>query len=109
MDLELRFDGLAEEVLDAVAEVQVDDLAMADAPAGPGRTTSGAFTVSPERPTVRLSVDLEDRPRGYEPGLLVTVRGRTADGRRVEFLNTAATRLPGPGGAPVAVALSRIS
>jgi hypothetical protein len=109
MDLDLRFDGLTEDVLDAVADVRIDDLAMADAPSGPDRTTSAPFTVSPDRPSLRLSVEVRERAGAYEPGLIVTVRGRTADGRRVEFLNTAATRLPGTGEGPVRVALSRIS
>lgn len=108
MDLDLRFDGLTEDVLDAVADVQIDDLAMADAPSGPDRTTSAPFTVSPDRPSVRLSVDVEDRAGSYEPGVVVSVRGRTADGRSVEFLNTAATRLPVTGDRPVSVALTRI-
>ena len=108
MDLELCFDGLAEPVLDAVADVRIDDLAMADAPAGPESATSGSFAVFPDRPSVRVSVDLRHGAGGYEPGVIVTVRGRTAGGRRVAFLNPAGTRLSEPGGGPVRVALSRI-
>jgi hypothetical protein len=106
LDLELCFDGLAEPVLDAVADVRIDDLAMADAPAGPESATSGSFAVFPERPSVRVSVDV--RAGGYEPGVIVTVRGRTAGGRRVAFLNPAGTRLSAPGVGPVRVAMSLI-
>ena len=35
MELELRFIGLVEDVIDAQAEVQVQDLGIADAPADP--------------------------------------------------------------------------
>ena len=108
MDLELRFDGLAEEVVDAVADIQVDDLGMADAPPGLTRTTTRSFAVSPERPTVRVAVDVGDVAGAYEPALVVTVRGHTAGGRRVEFFNTAATPLRATGAGPVRVALSRI-
>lgn len=108
MDLDLLFDGLTEDLLDAVADVRIDDLAMADAPSGTDGTTSAPFTVSPGQPSLRVSVAVGDRAGPYEPGLIVTVRGRTADGRRVEFLNTAATRVPATGEGPVRVALSRI-
>jgi hypothetical protein len=107
MDLELRFDGLAEDVVDAEAEVQVLDLGTADAPPDPTVATVPPFSVSPDRPSVRVTVDLP-AGTGYEPGLLVRVRGRTAGDGRVEFFNTAATPLPGPATGPVRVVLSRI-
>ena len=107
MDLELRFDGLAEELLDAVVHVGVDDLAMAGTTPDPFRVTADPLSVSPQQPCVRLCVDLP-AAGGYEPGLVVHVRGRTADGRPVEFFNTAATALPRTGEGPVRVALSRI-
>jgi hypothetical protein len=108
MDLELRFDGLAEEVVDAEAEVQVLDLGMADAPPDPTVATAPSFSVSPDHPSVRVTVDLPAAGSGYEPGLLVRVRGRTAGDGRIEFFNTAATPLPGPVTGPVRVVLSRI-
>jgi hypothetical protein len=40
--------------------------------------------------------------------VIVTVRGRTAGGRRVAFLNPAGTRLSAPGEGPVRVAMSLI-
>lgn len=108
MDLELRFEGLAEDLLDAVVDIGVDDLAMAGVLPEPFRAHADRFAVSPSEPCVRLRVDLSGTARGYEPGLVVHVRGRTADGRPVEFFNTAATALPRTGGGPVRVALSRI-
>jgi hypothetical protein len=108
MDLELRFEALAEDLLDAVVDIGVDDLAMAGAPPDPFRATAGRFAVSAHEPCVRLRVDLSGAAAGYEPGLVVHVRGRTADGRLVEFFNTAATALPRTGAGPVRVALSRI-
>lgn len=108
MDLELRFDGLVEDVVDAEAEVQVLDLGMADAPPDPTVATVPSFSVSPRRPSVRVTVDLP-AGSGYEPGLLVRVRGRTADDGRIEFFNTAATPVSGPTTGPVRVVLSRIT
>jgi hypothetical protein len=107
MDLELRFDGLSEELLDAVVDLGVDDLAMAGTTPEPFRAAAAPFAVSPRQPCVRLRIDLP-AAGGYEPGLVVHVRGRTADGRPVEFFNTAATALPPAGEEPVRVALSRI-
>ena len=105
MELELRFDGLAEDVVDARVDVQVQDLAMADAPPDPTVATAPSFSVSAAHPSVRVSVDLPAGP-GHDPGLLVRVRGRTAGDGRVEFFNTGATRLAPRG--PVRVVLSRI-
>lgn len=105
MELELRFDGLAEDVVDARVDVQIRDLAMADAPPDPTVATAPSFSVSAAHPSVMVSVDLP-AGSGYEPGLLVRVRGRTADDGRVEFFNTRATRLAPAG--PVQVVLSRI-
>lgn len=109
MELELRLGGLTEEVREAVADVQLVDLGTADAPGGPTVTTAASFTVSPTSPSARIWVDLP-APGGYEPGVVVRVRGRTARGERVEFLNTGTTPLPGrPVGAAVPVVLSRIT
>jgi hypothetical protein len=63
--------------------------------------------VSPASPSVRITVDLPTNG-GYEPGLLVRVRGRTAHEGRVEFFNTGATPLHGGPDGPVQVVLSRI-
>ncbi len=106
MELELRFDGLSEDLVDAEADVQVLDLGMADAPADPAVTTVRAFSVSPDRPTVRVTVDLPAAPGGYEPGLAVRVRGRTASDARIQFFNTRTTPLTD---GPVQVVLSRIT
>jgi hypothetical protein len=105
MELVLRFDGLAEDVVDATVDVQVQDLGMADAPPDPTVATAQSFSVSAASPSVRVTVDLPVAA-GYEPGLLVRVRGRTAGDGRVEFFNTGATRLAPAG--PVQVVLSRI-
>ena len=106
MELELRFDGLSEDLVDAQADVQLLDLAMADAPADPSVTTVRAFSVSPDRPTVRVTVDLPVAPGGYEPGLAVRVRGRTASDAPIQFFNTRTTPLTD---GPVRVVLSRIT
>jgi len=106
MELELRFDGLAEDVVDAQADVQVLDLGMADAPPDPSVATVRPFSVSPDRPSVRVTVDLPAAPGGYEPGLAVRVRGRTAADAPIEFFNTRTTPLTD---GPVQVVLSRIS
>jgi hypothetical protein len=42
MDLELLFDGLDDDVLDAVVDVRVADLAVADAPGDGATATAGA-------------------------------------------------------------------
>lgn len=109
MELELRFDGLEEDVVDAHAEVQVQDLGVADAPADPTVATAPSFSVSPARPTVRVTVDLPSGEGTYEPGLVVHVRGRTARDERVEFFNTTATPLTTRPDGPVQVVLSRIT
>jgi hypothetical protein len=108
MDLELLFDGLDDDVLDAVVDVRVADLAVADAPADGPAATSSDLTVTPARPTARVTLDL---PVGgmYEPGLLVRVRGRTADDARIEFFTTSATPVAEPSAGPVRVRLSRIA
>ena len=108
MALELRFEGLAEDVLDAVLDLAVDDLAMAGVLPDPFRATADRFAVFPDEPHLRLRVDLPAGAGGYEPGLVVHVRGRTADGRPVEFFTSAATALPATDAWPVPVALSRI-
>jgi hypothetical protein len=107
MELELRFEGLAEDLVDAEADVQVQDLGVADAPPAPLVATVPSISVSLAAPSVRIAVDLPT-DGGYEPGLLVRVRGRTADGGRIEFFNTGATRLHGGPAGPVQVVLSRI-
>jgi hypothetical protein len=109
MELELRFDGLGEDVVDAEVEVQVLDLAMADAPPDPAVATVPSVSVASASPTVRVTVDLPAGSAGYEPGLLVRVRGRTASDSRVQFLNTGATPLTGPAAGPVQVVLTRIT
>lgn len=109
MELELYFNDLLDDVREAFIEVQVEDLALADAPADSSRRQRlGPFSITPERPSVTTSVDLPDTTDAYEPGLLVRVRARTADDRSIEFLNTTATRLPRTGNGPVRVVLSRI-
>ncbi|HLM05300.1 MAG TPA: hypothetical protein VK402_08965 [Blastococcus sp.] len=108
MDLDLRFDGLPGDVVDAEVQVRVLDLAMADAPADTATATAPRFSVSEADPAVRVTVDLPTADAGYEPGLLVRVRGRTAGDELVEFLNTGATPLTGPSAGPVQVVLSRI-
>jgi hypothetical protein len=107
MELELRFVGLAEAVVDARVDVQVQDLGLADAPPEPTVATAPPFSVSPDSPSVRVTVDLPT-DGGYAPGLLVRVRGRTADDAQIEFFNTGGTPLHGGPAGPVQVVLSRI-
>jgi uncharacterized lipoprotein YbaY len=109
MELELLFDGLGDEVLDAVVDVRLADVAVADAPSSGPTATAGDITVSPAHPTARVSVDLPVRPGMYEPGLLVRVRGRTAHDDRVEFFNTSSTPVTDQSQGPVRVLLSRIA
>jgi uncharacterized lipoprotein YbaY len=109
MDLELLFDGLDDDVLDAVVDVRVADLAVADAPGDRATATAGDITVSRAHPTVRVSVDLPVRGDMYEPGLLVRVRGRAADDGRIEFFNTSMTPVTDRSEGPVRVLLSRIT
>lgn len=108
MELELRLEGLAEEMVEAVADVQVVDLATPDAPGG-ATVTSGPFALSPGRATVLLSVQPPLPEGAYEPGVVVRVRGRTGRGARISFLNTRSTALPAGAHGPVAVALTRIT
>jgi hypothetical protein len=108
MELELRFEGLAEDLVDAEVDVQVQDLGVADAPPEPSVAAVPPISVSAASPSVRITVDLAT-DGGYEPGLLVRVRGRTADGGRMEFSNTGATPLHGGPAGPVQVLLARIS
>ena len=84
MELELRFEGLVEDLVDAEVDVQVQDLGVADAPPAPRVAAVPAISVSPAAPTVAITTDLPT-DGGYEPGVLVRVRGRTADGGRIEF------------------------
>lgn len=105
MRLELRFDGLAEDLLDARVDVQIQDLGVADAPPRPA-TAASRVSVSPDRPSVAISVDLP--VGGYDPGLLVRVRGRTVDDRPIEFFNTGATPVRGGPAGTVRVELARI-
>jgi len=109
MDLELRFEGLDDDVLDGVVDVRVADLAMADASSEGPTATAGDITASPASPTVRVSVDLPVRDGTYEPGLLVRVRGRTANDTRIEFFNTSTTPVTDQSEGPVRVRLSRIT
>jgi hypothetical protein len=108
MELELRFEGLTEDVIDPVADIAVVDLGMADVPGPLAETLARAATVSSARPSVLVTVDVPVAGSAYEPGLVVRVRGRTAAGEQVEFLNTDATPLPGHPAGPVRVVLSRI-
>ena len=108
MDLELHVDGLAEEVVDAVADVQLVDLATPDAPGG-GTVTSAAFALSPARAVVRIAVQPPAPDDAYEPGVVVRVRGRTGRGDRISFLNTSSTALASQPGGPVRVVLHRIT
>ena len=105
MELELRFDGLAEDVVDARADVHLLDLGIADAPADTPAATAPSFSVSPARPTVRVVLDVPGGEGAYEPGLVVRVRGRTAQNEAVEFFNTSATPVTD---GPIQVVLSRI-
>ena len=105
MELELRFDGLAEDVVDARVDVQLLDLGIADAPADTPAATAPSFSVSPARPTVRVVLDVPGGEGAYEPGLVVRVRGRTAQDEAVEFFNTSATPVTD---GPIQVVLSRI-
>ncbi|MGY1802430.1 hypothetical protein ACI78T_04015 [Blastococcus sp. SYSU D00922] len=109
MDLELLFDGVDDDVLDAVVDVRVADLAVADAPAEGPAATSSDLTVTAARPTARVTLDLPVGGGMYEPGLLVRVRGRTADDARVEFFTTSATPVAERSAGPVRVRLSRIA
>jgi uncharacterized lipoprotein YbaY len=109
MELELLFDGLDDDVLDAVVDVRVADLGMADAPSLGATATVGDLTVSPARPTVRVSVDLPVGAGTYEPGLLVRVRGRTAGDGRITFFNTSTAPVTAQEEGPVRVLLSRIT
>jgi hypothetical protein len=109
MELELRFDGLAEDVVDARADVQVLDLGIADAPLDSPAATAPSFSVSSARPTVRVVVEVPGSEGAYEPGLVVRVRGRTAQNEAVEFFNTSATPVTAPSEGPVQVVLSRIA
>ena len=68
MELELRFDGLAEDVVDAEIQIQVQDLGIADAPPDPTVSTVPKVSVSRAHPSIRVTVDLPTAP-GYEPGL----------------------------------------
>lgn len=107
MELEFRFDGLVDDLEDAVADVQVGDLGVADSPHVVGRVSVGPFPVSSSRPSVRMAVDLPSVAGTYEPGLVVRVRGRSG-GHDVEFFNISETPLPDRPQAPVPVVLSRI-
>ena len=107
MELELRFDGLVEELLDAEVDVQIQDLALADAPPEPTVTTASHLCVTPDHPSARITLDLP-ADGGHEPGLLVRVRGRTTSAGPVEFFNTGATPMRGGPSGPVHVVLSRI-
>jgi hypothetical protein len=109
MQLELLFDDLGEEVLDAVVDVRLADLAVADALSDGPSAMSGDLTVTPARPTARVSVDLPVAPGTYEPGLLVRVRGRTVHGGPIEFFNTGSTPVTDQSRGPVRVLLSRIA
>lgn len=109
MEIELHFDGLDDDVVDAVALVQFEDLATAGEPPGRlGATEVGPFAVSSADPSVRLHVDLPDAPTTFEPGLVVRVRARTADGTAQEFFNTTATHLSTGGTSRTRVPLQRI-
>ena len=107
MELELLFAGLRDEVHDAVVDVRVADLAIADAPADGATATAAGLSLSPARPAVRLSLDLPVRDGTYEPGLLVRVRGQTADDGPIEFGSTSTTPVTAPSDGPVRVLLSR--
>lgn len=106
VELELHFDDLEEDVVDAVVDVLVHDLAVADGRSDPLPAAPGAVAVSPGSPSARVAVP---SPRnGDEPALLVRVRGFTIDDRPVQFLNTTATRLPAQPRGPVRVHLQRV-
>jgi hypothetical protein len=109
VDLELLFDGLDDDVLDGVVDVRVADLAVADAPSEGPTATAADITASPANPTARVTVDLPVRAGTYEPGLLVRVRGRTADDARIEFFNTSTTPVTAGSEGPVRVRLTRIT
>ena len=109
MDLVLLFDGLDVDLLDAVADVRVADLAVADGAAEGPAAVSAGLAVTRARPSARISLDLPVGSRLYEPGLLVRVRGRTPDDGRIEFFTTSATPVTAPSEGPVQVLLSRIA
>ena len=108
MELELRFDGLAEDVVEARADVQLLDLGIADAPPDTPAATAPSFSVSSDHPHRRVVVDVPGGEGAYEPGLVVRVRGRTAQNEAVEFFNTSATPVTAASEGPVRVVLSRI-
>jgi hypothetical protein len=107
MELEFRFDDLVGDLEDAVADVQVRDLGVADSPRAVGRVSVGPFLVSSVHPSVRVAVDLPPVTGTYEPGLVVRVRGRCGDGE-AEFFNIEETPLPEHPDVTVQVVLSRI-
>jgi hypothetical protein len=107
VELELRFDALGDALTGAVVDLHVEDLAVADAVSGAGTVSLGPYTVSPERPTVRLTVDLPVPTGTRQAGLLVRVRARTADDAPVTFWNASATLLPLDAAGPLRVPLER--
>ncbi len=115
MRLNLRFGGLETDLDDAVTEVQLVDLAAADAPADvSGHRRLEPFSVAADRPWVILETDVEPDPEMAEPAVVVRVRARVgggghAAGRTATFVNTTATPVRGTGGSyPVAVDLDRV-
>jgi hypothetical protein len=106
VQLELHFDDLDED-LEGFASVQVRDLGTAGTPPTPP-TEVGPFAVTSAKPSALVDVPLTLDATAYEPGLVVRVRARAADGSPRQFLNTTATRLQPEHVGPVRVSLQRI-
>ena len=112
MELDLHFPDLDQDLVEAVARVQVADLATAGEPsAGADSADVGPFTVAPSTGSVTVTVTaaLPGLRRAYEAGLTVRVRARAGSGGQpVEYLNTTGTRVPEHPDGPVRVSLERI-
>jgi hypothetical protein len=109
MEILLVFEGLHVDLHDVVAEIQVDDASLADAPSRAlDSSRVGPFALSRSEPSVRIDPPLTVPAGDHEPALVVHVTGRAPDDQPVAFFNTAGTPVPDDPPTPLRVVVSRI-
>ncbi len=109
MKIEMTFRDVPEDIEGAVADIRVQDVREADAPAQQLLSKRiGPFSIRRSQPTVTLDVDLSLPIEEHELSLFVRVEAHTQSQETIKFLNTTTTPLSGDPNEFVRVSVERI-